>query len=203
MQIITKVTLLQSSVSELSRLSASDINGWIAQAKQLRSDIDESQKHADETVSLATEGEALRNKTQDASGKIKLLKGEVAFNDSLLSTLQGIQTLKQNVDAAQEALLGARLLEAISLLKDSKSQLSNLQRRHASRAVDLISTKITGLENDVANTLTESWSSLILVDLSGPSLTVNEEIQGKCFACVSVLVAKTNRHHLDQFGCDC
>ena len=147
----------------------------------MRTDIDETQKQSEEIVGIAAGGEDLRNKAQDAASKVGLLKEEVAFNDSLLSTLQEIQALKQNVDAAQEFVLGARFLEAISLLKQSKMQLHNLRQRHASRAVDLIGVKVKDLESNVAETLTEAWTSLILVDLSDPSITIKQSTEGKHF----------------------
>ena len=127
----------------------------------------------------ASQGQGLRDKAQDAASKVGLLKKEVAFNDSLISILQEVQTLKRNLNAAQDAVLGSRLLDAISLLKESKTQLSSLRERHTSRAIDLIKTKITDLENHVADILTESWAALIYVDLSVPSITINNDSDGE------------------------
>jgi len=173
-------------------LSASDIDGWILQAKQLRGDIEESQQEAKEIVQLSAQGVELKRQTEDAASKVALLKGEVAFNDSLADTLKKIQAVKYVVDSAQAAVLSGQLLESVALLNTAQDQLQQLPRCENARLVDLISAKITELRENTAKTLTESWNALVRIDPMDSIATVKSEVQSMCQPCVNGQIAYMN-----------
>ena len=179
MQVLTRN---QTSISELSRLSATDIDGWISQAKQLRSDIAESQKKSQDIVTFAAQGEELRGRAKDAASKVSFLGNETNFNDSLVTTLKSVQELKQTTDFAQQALQKNDLLRATSLLNESKKRLGVLRGCERTRLIDVINGRLEDLRSAVSAKLIESWNSIVVLDSARSSLSIYRSIEGKkCF----------------------
>ena len=171
----------QTSIRELSRISAPDIDGWISQAKQLQADIDSSETLAQEVVGLANEGHQVEAQVQDASGKLELLKGEVDFNEHLLGTLQQVYGIRTTLDTAQQAVLDNDLPVAIALLKKADRELSELQGCDNTRLAGLIRAKCADLQKTVADILTEQWNMLVHVDPEDSSISIKHDVRGWSF----------------------
>ncbi|MCJ1477975.1 ribosome biogenesis protein ytm1 [Lambiella insularis] len=169
---------VKASIRELSRLSAPDIDGWISQARQLRADIDGSQNLAQEVVALAGDGQRLQAHAEDASGKVELLKGEIAFNEALSSTLQQVHDLRDTLDAAQHAALNNSLPDAIALLKNADRQLSELRGCENTRLAGLVRAKVADLHKLVAENLTEQWNALVHVDTDRSLVSFHKTTEG-------------------------
>jgi centromere/kinetochore protein ZW10 len=172
------LTKFQSSIRELSRLSAQDIDGWITQARQLRNDIDSSERQAAEIVNLAEKGKEAEAQRQNAHDKVTLLRTEVSFNERLLNTLQRVQDVKQTVNVAQEAVIGGNLEEGTRLLQESRKQLAELQGCDNTQLTGLIEAKLTDLENTLAEAATKHWKNLIQTDHDHGRITVSTEGSG-------------------------
>ena len=183
----------QTSIRELSRISAPDIDGWISQAKQLRTDIDSSETLAQEVVGLAEEGHQLEAQVEDASGKLELLKGEVDFSEHLLGTLQQVYGIRTTLDTAQQAVLDNDLPVAIALLKKADRELSELQGCDNTRLAGLIRAKCADLHKTVADTLTEQWNILIHIDVEDPSVSIKDKAQGRVFLMCGTVELICNR----------
>ncbi|MCJ1395890.1 hypothetical protein MMC18_008776 [Xylographa bjoerkii] len=171
-------TEVKTSIRELSRLSAPDIDGWVSQARQLRTDIDNSQYLAQEVVSLAKTGKVLQSEAEDASGKVDLLKGEVIFNEVLSSTLQQVHDLRHTLDTAQDAAIQNKLPDAIALLKKADRELSELRGCENTRLAGLVRGKVADLHKLVAETLTEQWNVLIHIDPNTSTISFHRKING-------------------------
>ncbi|MCJ1281998.1 hypothetical protein MMC26_001321 [Xylographa opegraphella] len=155
---------VKTSIRELSKLSAPDIDGWVSQARQLRTDIDASQYLAQEVVSLANKGHELQSQAKDASSKVDLLKGEVIFNEALSSTLQQVHDLRHTLDTAQNAAIQDNSPDAIALLKKADRELSELHGCENTRLAGLVRGKVADLHKLVADTLTQQWNTLVHID---------------------------------------
>ena len=182
-------SLFETSIRELSRISAPDIDGWVSQAKQLRADIDSSQNLAQEIVTLADRSQDLQDQVDDAAGKVDLLKCEVDFNEHLFSTLQQVHDLRHTLDVAQRAALAKELPEAIALLKKADRELSELHGGENTRLAGLIRAKIADLYKTVAETLTDQWDTLIHVDVQRSMLSINQESHSRYFSAKQCVVA--------------
>ncbi|MCJ1431747.1 hypothetical protein MMC27_001102 [Xylographa pallens] len=180
---------VKTSIRELSRLSAPDIDGWVSQARQLRTDIDASQFLAQEMVSLANKGQELESKAEDASGKVDLLKGEVIFNEALSSTLQQVHDLRHTLDTAQNAAIQNSLPDAIALLKKAERELSELHGCENTRLAGLVRGKVADLHKLVAETLTEQWNTLIHIDSNRLKISFHRKINDDPSVDIDTVVA--------------
>ena len=142
-------------------MSAPDIDGWIVQAKELRNDIERSQKIANHIVTRADEGSNLESKVQDASAKLDLLQREVTFNGALEETLQRLLELRNSLSAGQAAILRGDLLDAVSLLQNTEHNLETLQVCRKTRIAELIRTRSADLRTGCQTALTAQWESTI------------------------------------------
>ena len=119
----------------------------------------------------------METQSDDAARKIELLQTEVAFNGSLVSTLQNIQAVRELLESAQSAGLGGNLLESVSLIGQAQVKLDQLEGCGNTTLVDLIRVKIADIRNTTAKTLTESWNNLVHVNVEESSITINQEDQ--------------------------
>ncbi|MCJ1377438.1 hypothetical protein MMC17_000533 [Xylographa soralifera] len=180
---------VKTSIRELSRLSAPDIDGWVSQARQLRTDIDASQYLAQEVVSLANKGHELQSQAEDAYGKVDLLKGEVIFNKTLSSTLQQVHDLRHTLDTAQNAAIQDNLPDAIALLKKADRELSELHGCENTRLAGLVRGKVAGLHKLVAETLTKQWNTLIHIDTNTSTISFHRKINDDPSIDIDTVVA--------------
>ena len=176
------LTSFKDSIRELSRFTASDVDGWISQAKQLQSDIDSSQQRSRDITTLAKNGEELDQRTADAASKVSLLRNEAVFNNYLVETLQSVQQLKQTVDTAHNDLQRQNLLEATTSLKKAEKQLASLGQWQQARLVDLITAKLEKIKNAVTEELIKAWNTLVNLDSKRTRLSIRSQIQGE-LAC--------------------
>lgn len=172
------IDLDQNSISELSRLSATDIDGWIVQAKQLRQDINQTERKSQAIVQFAKDGRALREKLQDASAKVKLLDGEVVFNDSVVDTLRELQNVRTTTDATSAAIEHGQLVEASKSLKQSEVQASRIGSLVGTGLIGVIRERIEKIRSKVIDIVEETWSKLIVVDSSTHRLTIHTQVEG-------------------------
>lgn len=169
----------QASISELSRLSAADIDGWVSQAKQLRHDIDESERRSKEIVTFAAQGTDLQERARDAASKVALLEDEVTFNDSVVGILKKVQELKQTTEAAQSALNMDDISRVTNLLMGAEQQLSLLTEASSTRVIDVIKSRLQELRTELAESLNKRWGSLLAVDVREQNLTINHNVEGE------------------------
>ena len=191
---MTDFAVSQTSIRELSRISAPDIDGWVSQAKQLRADIDSSQKLAQEIVTLADQSLGLQDQVDDATGKFDLLKGEIDFSEHLYSTLQHVHDLGHTLSNAQQAALANELPDAIAILKKADGELSELHGSENTRLAGLIRAKIADLHKSVADTLTEQWNTLVHVDAERSSVSIKRQSHSRyCWAAAGVEADRLQR----------
>ena len=141
-----------------------------------------------EITKFAAQGYELKAKAVDAAGKVTLLREEVAFTESLSSTLQQAQELTKTVDAAQNTLLNGQLLDSIELLGRSKVQLEDLQTLGPTTLVELIRARISEIQSTVSTTLSDLWNDLIQVDPSRYRVTIKDTTARKAVRMGFVLL---------------
>ena len=149
---------------KVSRDSAPDIDGWIVQAKQLHVDIQKSQEIAREIVEQARQGELLERKRDDASKKVGLLDGELAFSKSLGATLERLQAIQRTLDGVQQAVLAGRLLDAVTFIEQVEDDLESMPVPRSARIAGVFITRVIDLRNDIVERLTACWKGYICVD---------------------------------------
>ncbi|KAL6716444.1 ribosome biogenesis protein ytm1 [Lecanora helva] len=169
---------VKSHIRKSSKTSAPDVDGWIAQAKQLSLDIQKSQEIAREVVNQAQQCEHLEAQVNDAASKVNLLNDEIAFNESLGAILEQLRSIQRMLDLVQRATLDENLLEAVTLLKQVDENSAILAVTRSSRVFRVLEAKITDLRTHIKGKVTESWNHRIVVDPAKACIQVRQETEG-------------------------
>lgn len=146
------------------------------QAKHLQSDIRRSQQNADEIVKQGLHGDQLDEEASDAVGKVDLLKGELAFNENLVNTLERLQAIGRTLDLIQGALANERPLDAVRLLEDVTTQLPS-STLGAGRVSEMLTSKVAEYRGDATEKLIQGWHEHILVDKAKSRIVVRRQAE--------------------------
>ena len=124
----------------------------------------------------AQQGELLEWKLDDATSKVGLLQGELAFSKSLGATLERLQALRRTLDGVQQAVLAGRLLEAVNLIEQVEDDLESIPVPRSTRVAGVFSAKVDDLRNDVVEKLTGCWKVYICVDVDRPLVKISRSL---------------------------
>ncbi|KAL8961253.1 MAG: hypothetical protein Q9193_002161 [Seirophora villosa] len=155
---------VKTRVRKSSKQSAPDIDGWILQAKQLRSDIETAHRSAEEIVIKAKRNEELLQTLHDGGSKLRLLEDEVAFNHNLTTILEQIQHIRRDIGEAHDLVNEADLSTAAKLLLKVDVDLESIQRGRNIKAVAIVQLESRELRQTVAQALTRRWHDAIQID---------------------------------------
>ncbi|KAI4087119.1 MAG: hypothetical protein LQ344_007014 [Seirophora lacunosa] len=155
---------VKARVRKSSKQSAPDIDGWILQAKQLRSDIETAHRSAEEIVIKAKRNEELLQTLHDSGSKLRLLEEEVAFNQNLTTVLEQIQQIRRDIGEAHDLVNEADLSTAAKLLLKVDVDLESIQRGRNIKAVAIVQLESRELRQTVAQALTRRWHDAIQID---------------------------------------
>ncbi|EEP79923.1 predicted protein [Uncinocarpus reesii 1704] len=170
---------VENEISTLSRETATSIDDWITQAKQLHLDIEHSRLAAREIVALHEKGRELRDRVADAQSAVDGLHGEIAFNGALLQTLEAARVIDEKAGEARLALDSGHWIRAIELVQEVQGSLSGTKLPENTNVVKLLSTKATELRTGIANALRAEWDSLIRIDATSSEPTVTSNDSGR------------------------
>jgi len=176
---------VKTSIRELSKLSAPDVDGWISQAKQLRRDIDDTQFKSGEITTIAREGETVQEKAQDGASKVDLLHTEVAFNNTLVTTLTSISDVQATIHDAEATLSagdedGAHDIDTVvNGILSAREQLDTLGDLQNAAFAALIKDQISNLHEKLSGTLSVHWNQNIVFDRKKSSVIINRTVPQK------------------------
>lgn len=160
-----------------SQESASDIDGWIFQAKLLRADIEESQRSSHDIESKSKYREELRSQVHNATGKLGLLEREATFNETLATTLERFRGIRQSLRIVENAILHERFTDAVGLLLSTEIDLESLPTGHNTKVTRLLQAGVAELRSGIVESLTQCWGAFFFVDLARSSISARQEIQ--------------------------
>jgi centromere/kinetochore protein ZW10 len=187
-------------VRKISREAATDVDGWIAQARKLQDDIKRSQDTAKEIVQQAEGGKANTARVQDAASKVSLLHTEIAYNASLARVVEQLRDISTVLDSAQEAAVRGNVIHALERLEDVDGAFKNLGQFESTRAVGVLRTKEDQLKKAIVETVTESWNGLIHVDSTNNKISLKETIEREARVDITTVVeALSKLNLLDSF----
>ncbi|KAG9559003.1 hypothetical protein KCU79_g8555, partial [Aureobasidium melanogenum] len=167
---------VKTDIRSLSKDIAPDVDGWIAQAKKLQADIEQSKATARDIVAQAEAGKALKEKTHDAGNKVRLLEKEVAFNESLVTTLELIRSSCRILDDADQAYVNNDLRTALGHLKRCDESIAALSAVQDTRAVGLLQTRSSRFKANFLDKTTTLAQSLIQCDTDSRSFTIKHHV---------------------------
>lgn len=127
----------------------------------------------------AQQGELLEEQVNDATSKVGLLHGEVAFNKSLGATLEGVQAIQRTLDDVQRAILDGQLLQAVDLVGQVEGELDTIGVPRSTRVAGVLDVKVANLRNEVVERLTDCWKARICDDPARSSIKISRSHDGR------------------------
>ncbi|KAL8954069.1 MAG: hypothetical protein Q9222_000126 [Ikaeria aurantiellina] len=166
---------VKARINVSSRTSAQDIDGWISQAKQLRTDIHAAQESSHDISTKAKRGRELQQQEYDARSKHRLLEEELAFNRSLAAILEQIHMIRRRVSHIQNLLDQNDLQSAIEASRQIEKDFVTFQDDGSVRAVALLQHESNDLRQAIVRTLSQQWHSLFSESIEGSALSLPED----------------------------
>ena len=130
----------------------------------------------------AREGQLLEEQVNDATSKVRLLNGELAFNDSLGRILERVQAIQRTLDLVQETLLAGQLLETVDFLRQVEEELNSKPVPRGTRVAGVLGTKVADLRNDTVEKLIDCWKAYVCVDSTRFSIKIASSVNGRSTA---------------------
>ncbi|KAJ4339062.1 ribosome biogenesis protein ytm1 [Didymella glomerata] len=190
----------KNEVRKVSREAASDVDGWISQARKLQDDIKRSQDTAKEIVQHAEKGKANTLQLQDTASKVSLLHTEIAYNESLARVIEQLRDLSTLLDSAQEAAVRGHIMYAIERLEDVGSALKSMGPFESTRVVGVVKNKESQMRKAIIETVTEAWNALLEVDAANNKVSFRDSIERETTIEINSVVEQlTKLGLLDDF----
>ena len=127
----------------------------------------------------ARKGQVLEEQVNDATSKVRLLNGELAFNESLGRILERVQAIQRTLDLVQETLLGGKLLEAVDFLRQVEEELDSKPVPRGTGVAGVLGTKVADLRNDTIEKLVDCWKAYVCVDSTRFSIKIASSVTGR------------------------
>ncbi|OQO07641.1 hypothetical protein B0A48_07338 [Cryoendolithus antarcticus] len=159
---------LKTSIRQLSRNAAPDIDTWITRARDLQADILRSRETAREIVKEAERVKELKGEAEERGRKVRLLEGEVGFSERLGEGLRGFGEVNQGVGVVREHVLAGRLGEAVEDLETVETGVEDLGGTgfEGTRAFGVLQERVKGAREDLVERVSENWGQLVVAEPS-------------------------------------
>ncbi|QSS62211.1 hypothetical protein I7I51_04388 [Histoplasma capsulatum] len=163
---------VENEIASLSRETASNVDGWISQAKQLHEDIERSRSAAREIVRQHEIGQQLQSQVMDASKKVELLENEITFNEILARNLEDVRTIDYRISSVQMAIEQDDLETATGLFEEIEMLMKTTGLPPTTPVLRVLSGNVTGLRTALVSTAQQKWNSLVKIDSKLGQMTV-------------------------------
>lgn len=165
---------VENQVRQISHDAGQDIDGWIAQAKQVQADIERSKITAREIVQQAEANRSLKDQSRDATAKVGFLEKEVTFHESLGGLLNQIRATSNILGSAKEDVVQWRISAALSKIKEGNIALDNLRRIDDTRAYGMVAKRLATVKTSLVDGSVELATKLVRVDEPRASITIQK-----------------------------
>lgn len=142
----------------------------------MRHDIDEVEKSAQEIVRDAEQGGKLQCHVTDAASKVSLLKGELFFNETLVTTLETITHLQKTLDLIETAIQSDNFLDAVALLEKAEEELGNFGVGSDTKVVGLLQAHAKDLRYTLIENLSKCWDALLNIDSALSVISIRNQV---------------------------
>ena len=126
-------------------------------------------------------GEVLQGQVNDAANKVGLLKEELAFNETLARTLGIIHRLRQTLSVIETAVQNDDFLMGERLLEEAENELAKVLASQTPKIAGVFQAKIADLRYGIVDSLTDCWRTLVHVDPTDLTISVNDQTQRRPF----------------------
>ncbi|KAF2876111.1 hypothetical protein BDV95DRAFT_674235 [Massariosphaeria phaeospora] len=189
-----------NEIRQVSREAASDVDGWIFQARKLQDDIKRSQDTAKAIVQEAESGKENTTRVQNAATQLSFMYSEIAYNESLVQVIEQLRDISTLLESVQDAAVHGHILHALDRLEDTNAAFHRLGPFESTRIVGVLKSRADQLRSAIIENITESWNALILVEPAERKVTMKEAIERESPVHIESVVEALNKLNLlDKF----
>ena len=157
--------------------SASDIDGWIAEAGKIQADLAQSQSDSVELSNYAQIKETHRANIQDCVVKTSFLYSEIGYSSTLSRIMTSIYRISRLIDKIIAAVADNDILGALSLLGKANKRLKRLSLLENTQAIRDLRAELDRARNDIVEVATSQWNQWIKVDIKKREIEMVPPIQ--------------------------
>lgn len=106
----------------------------------------------------------LRSKVEDANAKVGLIETEIAFNEAVAGTLEEVQRLCQQIEAARASLASGDISTAIEQLEAIQGALRDDTFFANTNVMSILTIESTRLRQDIEDAVRLRWDKQLYVD---------------------------------------
>lgn len=179
---------VEEEISSLSQENALDAEGWISKARELHADIERSRVTARQIVAQHEKTKVLQSKVKDAAAKVSLLETEIAFNQTVTSSLEEVQRLVNQLEAGRTGLRHGSVISAINTLEQLEKDLGAKNLLMNTNALDILSDAGALFRRELAEFTQARWREQVHIDRKGEcTITKDRESLGDTIAALTRL----------------
>lgn len=119
----------------------------------------------------------LRSKVEDANAKVGLIETEIAFNEAVAGTLEEVQRLCQQIEAARASLASGDISTAIEQLEAIQGALGDDTFFANTNVMSILTIESSRLRQDIEDAVHLRWDKQLYVDCHKGELRI-EKAQG-------------------------
>jgi len=117
---------LKTSVRDISKTQADDVDSWVAQAKKVQDDIARCKQDAAEIVQEHERILALRSTRNDIRSKVGLLREEISFNETLEEQIRLISETSRSLSVLEHDIGQQHFVHAARAVPKLRATISTI-----------------------------------------------------------------------------
>ncbi|OKL64638.1 hypothetical protein UA08_00177 [Talaromyces atroroseus] len=162
-------------INALSQGTASDVDGWISQARQLRADIERSRETARDIVAQHERTQPLQDKVKDASAKVQLITNELAFNEAVTDVLGEVQKFSSHIFNSHKAVEEEDIDNSITSLEAAERLLESHNLMRYTSISSILRERVSSLRTSIVDLLLSCWARQVRLSKNEFEVIINDE----------------------------
>jgi centromere/kinetochore protein ZW10 len=153
-----------------------DVDSWIAQARQLQTDVINTKSSAHTVVELHKAMQDAGETVHDKQASIALLRKEVTFNEALADQLEALAVATGLIDSARSLLAENDVRGAVDKLGQADKVRLGIEREgRGARVVEVLRRRGEIVRGEVGEAVRLQWGQLVKIDSGKKSVVVTQE----------------------------
>lgn len=156
------------------------MDSWIRHAGSLQKDIEQSKALGVTIRRHAEEGERLVEIVDDARAHTDFLRKEIEYNDLLVSSLETLKSIKDDIDIAEQNVVGNDSIAAAKAINGAIQTIQGIPNHNRLRAHLLLQTRAQNIKTLLHDKSERLWASLVQIDAQSFSIRLSKKADGMC-----------------------
>lgn len=159
----------------MSQGTASDVDGWISQARRLRADIERSRETARDIVAQHERTQPLQDKVKDASAKVQLITNELAFNEAVINVFEEVQKFSSHISKGHKAVEEEHIDDSITSLEAAEKFIESPNVMRYTNISSILRERVSFLRKSIVDLLLSCWARHVRLSKNELEIFIDDE----------------------------